>query len=262
MSALIIKNEVIHYEVLGRGRPLLLLHGWVGSWRDWLPTMQAVSSSYRCYALDLWGYGDTAKTKSRYTIVAQTELVRSFMEELGIAKIAILGHGFGAVVASQFAELHPSLVDRAMFVGYPHDLSAINKRMKTNSPAELSRWLLNGLPNTDGMYREAVKMDVEVLRYIFDNLSVETLLSNLYTLELPRLFVYGENDPAITQPPESLLQELGHQTHYMVLEENGHYPMLSDSSKFSRLVKDFLTLQAQESPQNLQLKNEWKRRFR
>jgi pimeloyl-ACP methyl ester carboxylesterase len=33
----------VHYEVLGRGRPLIFLHGWVGSWRYWIPVMQAAS---------------------------------------------------------------------------------------------------------------------------------------------------------------------------------------------------------------------------
>jgi pimeloyl-ACP methyl ester carboxylesterase len=240
----------------------VLLHGWVGSWRDWLPTMQAVSSSYRCYALDLWGYGDTAKTISRYTIEDQAELVHTFMREMGIGKIAILGHGYGAVVASQFSVLYPEYIDRAMLVGYPHNPDAVNQRMKTNGPEDLSRWLLNGLPNTEGIYREAIKMDSNVIRMTLNDLSEEKLRVFMDTPTLPRLFVYGEKDPAITLPPEHLMQGLGFQSHYMVLEDNGHYPMISDSSKFSRLAKDFLTLQPEESPQNLQLKDEWKRRFR
>ena len=38
MSALIIDNGRIHYEVIGRGEPVLLVHGWIGSWRYWVPT--------------------------------------------------------------------------------------------------------------------------------------------------------------------------------------------------------------------------------
>ena len=65
MSAIILRDEIVHYDVLGRGRPLLFLHDWVGSWRYWIPTMQAASTSFRAYALDLWGFGDTAK-KTNY----------------------------------------------------------------------------------------------------------------------------------------------------------------------------------------------------
>ncbi len=57
MSAITIENDLVHYEVLGRGRPVILVHGWLGSWRYWVPAMQQLSSKYRTYALDLWGFG-------------------------------------------------------------------------------------------------------------------------------------------------------------------------------------------------------------
>ena len=81
MSALIVEDEVVHYEVLGRGRPLIFLHGWLGSWRYWIPTMQALSSEYRTYALDLWGFGDSAKVGDRYSLDAQAELLARFMDQ-------------------------------------------------------------------------------------------------------------------------------------------------------------------------------------
>ena len=41
MSALTLDGDLVHYEVLGRGgRPVILLHGWIGSWRYWIPVMQ------------------------------------------------------------------------------------------------------------------------------------------------------------------------------------------------------------------------------
>ena len=66
MSAIILQDEIVHYEVLGRGRPLIFIHGWVGSWRYWIPSMQAASVSFRAYALDLWGFGDSAKEPEKY----------------------------------------------------------------------------------------------------------------------------------------------------------------------------------------------------
>jgi len=46
------------------------------------------------------------------------------------------------------------------------------------------------------------------------------------------------------------------------LENSGHFPMLDESSSFNRLLTDFLTLGSGESPRQLQLKEEWKRRVR
>lgn len=39
MSAISVAGDLVHYEVLGRGRQVVLIHGWVGSWRYWIPTM-------------------------------------------------------------------------------------------------------------------------------------------------------------------------------------------------------------------------------
>ena len=70
MSITTVGNHLIHYEVLGRGKPLIFIHGWLGSWRYWWPSMQAMSSQYRSFAFDLWGFGDSSKAPEQYTIDA------------------------------------------------------------------------------------------------------------------------------------------------------------------------------------------------
>ena len=40
MSVILLNQSVVHYESLGRGRPVLFLHTWVGSWRYWVPCLQ------------------------------------------------------------------------------------------------------------------------------------------------------------------------------------------------------------------------------
>jgi len=61
MSAVVLDGGIVHYEAFGRGKPILFLHGWLGSWRYWMPTMEAVSDKNRTYALDLWGLATLIK---------------------------------------------------------------------------------------------------------------------------------------------------------------------------------------------------------
>ena len=103
MSAIILDGRIVHYEVLGRGRPVIFLHGWVGSWRYWVPAMQTAAMSFRAYAIDLWGFGDTAHDKACYTLAEQVKLLDRFMNEMGIGKVALVGHGLGALAAILFA---------------------------------------------------------------------------------------------------------------------------------------------------------------
>jgi pimeloyl-ACP methyl ester carboxylesterase len=119
MSAITIDNELVHYEVLGRGRPAILLHGWLGSWRYWVPAMQQLSMNFRAYALDFWGFGDSGKGSGRYGFDQQVKLLGLFIEELGIQKVALIGHGLGASVAVKYALINPDRVPRLMVVSPP-----------------------------------------------------------------------------------------------------------------------------------------------
>lgn len=119
MSALTIDGDLIHYEVLGRGRPVILIHDVIGSWRYWVPAMQHLHVKFRVYALDLYGYGDSAKTAARYTLEQQIALLDAFMLQLGLPKAALIGHGLGALVAAEFARLYPERVPRLMVVSAP-----------------------------------------------------------------------------------------------------------------------------------------------
>lgn len=119
MSAITTGGKLVHYEVLGRGRPVILLHGWLGSWRYWIPTMQLLQNKYRVYALDLFGFGDSAKDPTQYGLEQQITLLGDFMQQLGIAKAALIGHGLGAVVAAEYARRNADKVPRLLMSGAP-----------------------------------------------------------------------------------------------------------------------------------------------
>lgn len=119
MSAITVDNVLVHYEVLGRGRPVILLHGWLGSWRYWVPVMQQLNARFRVYALDLWGFGESGRDARRYGLDAQVALVGEFMDKLGIAKAAIVGHDLGAAIGARYAARHADRVPRLMAVCPP-----------------------------------------------------------------------------------------------------------------------------------------------
>jgi pimeloyl-ACP methyl ester carboxylesterase len=262
MSAVILQDEIVHYEVLGRGRPLFFLHGWVGSWRYWIPTMQAASISYRAYAIDFWGFGDSAKNPARYSIPQQVGLVNDFMDKLGIGKIALIGHGLGAIVALNFTAQYPASVDRIMAVGLPMDESMLNPRLRTSPPAELADWLLGRLPAAEAARAEAPKADALAISGSLDDLDLYDWVHLSGRVTTPCLFVNGSNDPAVSAPQVDDLNSFPDQDHQITFEQSGHFPMLDETSKFNRLMVDFLALPAGESPRQLQLKEEWKRRVR
>ena len=262
MSIITLADEIVHYEVLGRGRPVLFLHGWIGSWRYWVPAMQFASISYRTYALDMWGFGDTARRLGDYTIAGQSSLVASFLEALGMDKIALVGHGLGGLVGLYFSSQNPGMVDRLLVTGVPEDPASLHPRMRQASAGELAEWLLGRHPSAEAAKKEAAKTDAQAIQLSLNDLSMLDLSRLVNNLACPALFVYGEDDPAVPVPPNGALDSLPPFTHAIVFAASAHFPMLDEASQYNRLLIDFLALPSGESPRQLQLKEEWKRRVR
>ena len=129
MSAITIDGDLVHYEVLGRGRPVVLVHGWIGSWRYWVPTMQQFQSKFRVYALDLFGFGDSGKNPNKYSLEHQLSMLAEFTQELGVPKTAMIGHGLGALLVAEFAKRYPERVPRLVLVSAPlFDPGDLDKR--------------------------------------------------------------------------------------------------------------------------------------
>lgn len=139
MSAITIGGELIHYEVLGRGRPVILLHGWVGSWRYWVPTMQNLQLKYRVYAIDLHGFGDTSKNDQKYHLSNQVQLLKDFMDAMAIPKAALIGHGLGAWVAIEFCRAHAEQIPRLMLITPPlFQTPGLDNRHRPGRPVALT----------------------------------------------------------------------------------------------------------------------------
>jgi pimeloyl-ACP methyl ester carboxylesterase len=262
MSAILLDKDIVHYEVLGRGRPIIFLHGWVGSWRYWIPVMQAVSVSFRAYAIDLWGFGDSSKNVNNYSLSEQMHLLDNFLEHLGIMRFVIVGHGLGAILGMLYARQNPGLVDRVMAVGYPMEDGMIHPRMRSDPPAALAEWLLGRVPAAEPARADAPKTDPQVIQATIASLGATNLHDMWRTATTSCLLVHGQNDPAIQPPRPDQLADLPEQTHAVNFDQSGHFPMLDETSRFNRLLFDFLSLASGESPRDLQLKEEWKRRVR
>jgi pimeloyl-ACP methyl ester carboxylesterase len=262
MSVVFLDNAIVHYEVLGKGRPVFFLHGWVGSWKYWIPSMQVTSTSYRAYALDLWGFGETAHNPQAYGLDLQANMLRAFMEKMGIGKIALVGHGLGGLVALNFAKRWPQSVDRMMAINCPLEYESVQSRLRTSEPDELLDWLSSRTPESVAALSDFSKADPRAIATSMDGLQANNLFGAARQTNLPCLFVYGQNDPAILLPTPEKMSGMSHMMHNIVLDSSGHFPMMDEAQKFNRLLIDFLALDSGASPQELQLKEEWKRRVR
>ena len=262
MSALVLDGGVVHYEYFGRGRPLIFVHGWLGSWRYWVPAMDALSAEFRVYALDLWGFGDSDKSGRRYGVDSYVTLLNAFIQELGVfGTIPLVGHALGATVAISFALEHSDYVDRIMAVSLPLVGDAINKRLLSGGSSIFDRVLgRSPMAGYDEVEREASRAAPDAIQQSVQSVMNLDLHPVLSRLEAPLLVLHGEHDNVVTPPDTQAFTELGESTRMIIMPEARHFPMLDRRAQFNRLLLDFL--RAEDDLSRLELKAEWQRRVR
>lgn len=98
----------IHYRRLGRGRPLVLLHGFPQTGHMWRKVMPPLAEHYDVVAPDLRGYGDSDKPRGGYDKRTMAADVADLIQALGLEPVVLVGHDRGARVAHRFALDHPA----------------------------------------------------------------------------------------------------------------------------------------------------------
>ena len=106
---------MLHYRVLGKGAPLVILHGLFGSSDNWQSQAKKLADFYTVYLVDLRNHGHSFWSPA-HTYALMAEDVHRLFEELNLKKIILLGHSMGAKVAMTLAQQHPSLLDKLILV--------------------------------------------------------------------------------------------------------------------------------------------------
>lgn len=254
MPSVVTEQGVVHYEVLGRGEPVIFLHGWLGSWGYWLEAMRELSSSYRVYALDFWGFGESDRRRESFKVEDFIWLVIDFMNKLGIQVASLVGHSMGGTVALSVALRKPEKIKKVGVVGSPIDGKSLSLLLKMAAVPQLAfmawnnPWFFRSLlravaPRTTRPWQEWYKM-------LLKDLSRTTLASffqsinSLYHTDLKPFItqiksevfgIYGLRDN-IVDPGQAKLVEKIPGARVYVSPNWGHFPMLDEPPAFNRLL--------------------------
>lgn len=272
MSAIHLNNRLVHFEVVGRrGQPLIFLHSWLGSWRYWLPTMDHISDRYRSYAIDFWGFGESDRHQSAFSLSEYVDMLFGFMDQLGINRVNLVGHGLGGMVAIRAASEQPQRFLKLMTVNTPilgepiHALSrggTLSRLFGRSNPTNIWSRLVRQLDVGDTQILEEIVEDTEslseeVIQRVLESIRDTDLRSDLGGLELDLLAVYGERDTIVSHEQSSYLrEEHGYLQQVLKLPRSTHFPFLDQPNIFNRMLLDFLT--SQGTP--VEIKAEWRRR--
>jgi esterase len=150
----------LHYQSVGQGQPLILLHGLFGSADNWGGIAKHFSTCYQVISVDLRNHGRSPHhDRQDYTVMAEDLL--ELYDALNLEATQLLGHSMGGKVAMQFAAQYPERVDKLVVVD-----------MAIRSYADVQTYLIDAM----------MAVDLSVMRHRRD---VDVALSS--TIDNPRV---------------------------------------------------------------------------
>jgi pimeloyl-ACP methyl ester carboxylesterase len=126
---------LLHVAEAGDGPLVLLLHGFPEFWWSWRHQLVALAEAgFRAVAVDLRGYGDSDKPPRGYDGWTLAGDVAGLIRALGEQKAALVGHGWGGILAWTVVAMHPRLIRAVAALAAPHPLALRRALLHPASP--------------------------------------------------------------------------------------------------------------------------------
>jgi pimeloyl-ACP methyl ester carboxylesterase len=253
------KKGKVRFSDTGKGRAVVLLHGFLGSYQVWEDAISNLSKSYRVIAIDLPGHGGTQCFGYVHSMELMAKCVKAVMDQLKLKKYVIIGHSMGGYAALAFADMFPdNLRGICLYHSTAYADSEEKKRDRTRSvkvvkanhhiyTTEVIRNLF-ATKNLKYLRREiafaskiASKTSkqgiVAALEGMKDRISRDIILG---LVDYPIMMVIGELDNVL--PATQLLEQANviRNKQVLHLEHDGHMGFLESPKTSNKALRQFL----------------------
>jgi pimeloyl-ACP methyl ester carboxylesterase len=251
------KGCELHYEVVGSGPPVLLLHGLGSCGADWEPQIPAFAAAHTVVTVDLRGHGDSGKPPGPYSIALFASDVTQLLEFLALGPVHVVGMSLGGMVSFQLVVDAPRLVRSLVIVNSAPAVipSTAREWLMLNSRVWLLRLL--GLPrvakkvagmNFPDPSQRALRDALEARLAGNDPASYTASMNALVgwsvadrigSIACPALIISADHD----YTPVSLKREYAarmREARVVVIENSRHVTPIDQADTFNRTVLGFL----------------------
>ena len=245
-----INNQNIYYQKLGRGKNLILLHGWKQDVSSFWGISENLKKDFTLWLIDLPGFGRSENPKLPFSVSDYAEIIKGFIEKLNTGKPALLGHSVGGRIGIKLASTYPNLLSKLIL----EDSAGI--RPKRDIPkflfyiiAKTFKYLIPNIFNLKEKIRISFYKSLESdyltagdLKETFTKVLNEDLAFDLPKIKTETLLIWGEKDPTLEASLENgkKMYKLIENSKLVVIENVGHFPHLEKPERFTYYVKDFI----------------------
>lgn len=255
------KNGNIQFSDTGKGRVVVLLHGFLGAHEIWEQTISNLSKSYRVIAIDLPGHGSSDNFGYVHTMDLLAKSVKAVLDHLHLKKYVLIGHSMGGYAALAFADLFPDNIKGICL--YHSSAYADSEEKKRDRTRSIKVVKANHRIYTTEVIRNLFAS--KNLKYLKKELSFASKIAGktkkqgiiaalegmkdrpdrsviLGLVEYPIMMVIGQHDNVL--PAQQLLEQSQkiQKPHVLYLEHDGHMGFLESPKKSNKALRQFIRI--------------------
>lgn len=250
-----IEGTNVYYEIMGEGKPIILLHGWGCNSSTFKPLTQFLQKNHMVFALDFPGFGKSDMPKSPWDVGNYSAFLKKFMEQICLKKTDIIAHSFGGRVAIKLAAEQPELVNKLILVSsagikprrafkyyFKTILAKTGKLIAKilGTPGDkIKNWIYHHIASQD--FQSAGPMRKTLIKIIS-----EDLYPLLEKILAPTLLIWGEKDMETPVYMGKKMEREISDAGLVILKNAGHYSYLEQFQSFCVIINNFL----QSGPDN------------
>ncbi|MEM9982710.1 MAG: alpha/beta fold hydrolase [Bacteroidota bacterium] len=249
----------LHYQQLGKGTPIIILHGLFGSSDNWSSIGKELATSYQVFLVDQRNHGKSPHHE-QWDYEVMSEDLKTFIEQHTIASPVILGHSMGGKTAMWFACKHPQLLSKLIVADMgvrayaPHHqtiLKGLNAvaidqlQSRKEADEQLGQYipdfttrafLLKNLYRDNGQFAWRINLPI-----ITNNiLNIMEGLPSTYTFSGETLFVRGGQSDYVQEEDIPTIKTHFPEATTTTIAEAGHWLHAEQPKAFLETITDFI----------------------
>ncbi|MAS00050.1 MAG: hypothetical protein CMH24_01590 [Nitrosomonadales bacterium] len=252
----------MHIKIIGKGKPVVLIHGWGMSGRIWEDLSETMRINYKLFIIDLPGMGKSPLLK----IYKINNVIKEIRKHIP-SKVIMIGWSLGGQIAMKYALQYPGSIknlicvsstpsficnsgwdfgmDKKIFLGF-------KKELKDNWKKTLKNFFLlqliknkeqkNILKRFEKHYineKPGLKLGLEKsLNILEDN----DLRNDIKKIQIPTLIITGKKDNICSYKASIWLHSEIKDSKLFIFESEGHIPFINNKKKFFQIIHQFIKI--------------------
>lgn len=258
-------SAILYSEVKGRGKDVVLLHGWGMHGGLWGRFSDLLAEGFQCHIIDLPGYGYSKDLHNEFTLDSMTKDIEDYVNYVN-QDVTIIGWSLGGLIALNILKRKKIDVDKVVLIAatpkFTKDkntnwFSAMEQEVFDNFAVDLQDDYKKTLKRFLSLQTRGSELARDDLRLLNQKLtergdpSIEALKNGLKILSdtdlrddtqnnTPAMVVLGEKDTLVPVDVKQEFNKMFSNIEQLVLDKTGHAPFISKPEICAEQIKNFI----------------------